>query len=211
MPMISTDQEFYMKKQRGCQKSKINKVAFLAARNTFFSNFVIHNLKDYRMENKGKFKNGNQLWKLVEFPGRPKLYTPASLWEKFMEYMDYNSTVSWAKDDFIKSGPEAGKVISLEVPNPPSIRAFCVYAGISEDTFRNYGKNDADYLAVWHASRDIIQEIQVSGAATNIFNANIVARWAGLIDKKEVDIKSEMSDDERADTIKTILDKIRKE
>lgn len=163
------------------------------------------------MEHKGKFKNGNQLWKLVEFPGRPKLYTPQSLWDKFIEYMNYNDTVSWAKDDFIKSGPDAGKIISLEVPNPPSIRAFCVYAGISEDTFRNYGKNDADYLAVWNASRDMIQEIQISGAAANTFNANIVARWAGLIDKKEIDIKSEMSDDERSDTIKAILEKIKKE
>lgn len=209
--MIPTAQEFQTEKQRGYQKSKINNVVYLAARSTFFSNFVFHKLKDNCMENKGKFKNGNQLWKLVEFPGRPKLYTPESLWAKFTAYMEYNETVSWSKDDFIKSGPDAGKIVSLEVPNPPSIRAFCVYAGISEDTFRNYGKNDVDYLAVWHASRDIIQEIQISGAAANTFNANIVARWAGLIDKKEVDIKSEMSDDERADTIKTILDKIRKE
>ena len=163
------------------------------------------------MENKGKFKKGNELWRLVPYPGRPKLYSPELLWEKFMEYMDYNQGVSWPKDDFIKSGPEAGKTVSMEVPNPPSIRAFCVFAGISEDTFRNYGKNDADYLAIWSTIRDIIQEIQISGAATNTFNANIVARWAGLIDKKELDIKTEMSDDEREETIKNILNKIKKE
>lgn len=162
-------------------------------------------------ENKGKFKNGNELWKLVDFPGRPKLYTPETLWVKFTDYMEHNSTVSWAKDDFIKSGPEAGKMVSIDIPNPPSIRGFCIYAGISEDTFRNYGKNDADYLAVWNASRDIIQEIQISGAATNTFNANIIARWAGLIDKKELDIKSEMSDDERADTIRLIMEKMKKD
>jgi hypothetical protein len=161
-------------------------------------------------KNNGEFKTGNELWKLVDFPGRPKLYSPESLWTKFIEYMEYNKTVSWAKDDFIKSGPEAGQIVSLNIPNPPSIRGFCIYAGISEDTFRNYGKNDADYLAVWNASRDIIQEIQISGAATNTFNANIVARWAGLIDKKELELKSELTDDERADTIRLIMEKMKK-
>jgi hypothetical protein len=157
------------------------------------------------------FKNGNQFWKLIEFPGRPKLYTPETLWAKFQEYMDYNETVSWAKDDFIKSGPDAGRIVSMDVPNPPSIRGFCVFAGISEDTFRNYGKNDINYLAVWCTVRDTIQEIQISGAATNTFNANIVARWAGLIDKKELDIKSEMTDDERSDTIRLIMEKMKKD
>lgn len=157
----------------------------------------------------GRFTKGNKLWKLCEFPGRPKLYTPEALWIKFDEYMDHNDTVSWPKADFIKSGPDAGKVITLEVQNPPSIRAFCVFAGISEDTFRNYSKSGAEYLAVWERARDIIQEIQISGAATNTFNANIVARWAGLIDKKEVELSTSMSDDERAETIKSILEKIK--
>src|SRR6478609_11458845 len=106
------------------------------------------------MSNNGHFKKGNQLWKLVEFPGKQKTYpTPESLWEKFVEYMDFNSNVTWKKDDFIKSGPEAGKVISIELPNPPSITGFCVFAGITDDTFRNYGKNDADYLVIWHMIR----------------------------------------------------------
>lgn len=156
------------------------------------------------------FKKGNELWKKVPYPGRPVAYEPEALWAKFQEYMEYNKGVSWAKDDFIKSGPDAGKLVSIQIPNPPSIRAFCVFAGISEDTFRNYSKMGPEYLVVWHASRDIIQEIQISGAATNTFNANIVARWAGLIDKKEIDLKTEMSDDEREDAIKSILDKIKK-
>lgn len=155
--------------------------------------------------------NGNEFWKKIPYPGRPVSYTPEALWDKFLEYMDYNKTVSWDKDDFIKSGPGAGTIVSISIPNPPSIRGFCVFAGISEDTFRNYSKMGTEYLVVWHASRDIILEIQISGAATNTFNANIVARWAGLIDKKELDIKSEMTDDERSDTIRLIMEKMKKD
>ena len=154
---------------------------------------------------------GNELWKKIPYPGRPVKYEPTELWDKFNEYMKYNDTVKWPKPDFIKSGPDAGKIITLEVQNPPSIRGFCVFAGITEDTFRDYGKKNEEYSAVCTPIRDIIQEIQISGAATNTFNANIVARWAGLIDKKELDIRTEMSDDEREETIKNILNKIKKE
>lgn len=158
-----------------------------------------------------KFKKGNEIWRLVEFPGRPKIYTPETLWDKFIAYMEYNTNVSWPREDFIKSGPDAGRKVTIDIPNPPSIKAFCIFSGITEDTFRNYGKNDIAFLAVWHVVRDTIQDIQIGGAATNLFNANIVARWAGLVDKKEVDIKTEMSDDEREDTIKSILARIKKE
>jgi hypothetical protein len=154
--------------------------------------------------------NGSKLWKKVPYPGRPPSYTPESLWEKFNEYMEHNKDVSWDKHDFIKSGPDAGRLVTVAIPNPPSIRGFCVFAGIVEDTFRNYSKLGPEYLLVWHTTRDIIQEIQISGAATNTFNANIIARWAGLIDKKELDIKSEMTDDERSDAIRLIMEKMKK-
>lgn len=161
--------------------------------------------------NGGHFKKGNQMWRNIEFPGKEKKYTSEDLWKKFEEYMDDNDGVYWPKDDFIKSGPGAGEVVTMKIPNPPSIRFFCVYAGISEDTFRNYGKSSTDFIAVHLAIRAIILEIQISGAATNTFNANIVARWAGLIDKKELDIKADMSDDEREEAIKKILANIKKE
>jgi hypothetical protein len=167
------------------------------------------------MSNNGHFKKGNQLWKLVEYPGKPKKYTPEALWQKFQDYMEYNTGVSWPKDDFIKSGPSSGTIIEMQVQNPPSIMAFCTFAGISEDTFRNYlncktGENAAEYVAVVSAIRAIIQEIQIAGAATNVFNSNIIARWAGLVDKKEVEISATMSDDERKDAINKILDQIKK-
>lgn len=160
--------------------------------------------------NGGRFKNGNQMWKLVKFPGAPKKYTPEELWAKFLEYMDKNDEYSWAKDDFIKSGPEAGRIVSIDIPNPPSIRMFCLFAGIAESTFNNYRKS-TDLNEVALAIEGIILNTQIGGAAVNLYNSNIIARWAGLVDKKEMDIKSELSDDERTDLIKNLLDKIKKD
>lgn len=162
-------------------------------------------------ENKGNFKPGNQMWKLAKYPGLQKKYTPEKLWDEFIAYMEVNSKHSWAKDDFIKSGPDAGKIVTVDIPNPPSIMAFCLYAGISEQTFNSYRKCVGELSEVACAIAGHILGIQIGGAATNTYNSNIVARWAGLVDKKELDMKSDLSDDERADMIKSIMDKIKKE
>lgn len=162
-------------------------------------------------ENKGHFRKGNQLWRNVDYPGNPRKYEPKTLWEKFIQYMEQNSEAMWSKEDFIKSGPGAGTKIYLDVPNPPSLGGFCVFSGITLDTFRNYGKIDAEWLAVTCMIREIVMTEQIDGATTNIFNANIIARLSGLVDRKEIDVKASMSDDERKEAIKSILEKIKKD
>jgi hypothetical protein len=165
------------------------------------------------MGNKGQFKKGNQLWKNLEYPGTRRKYTPSELWAKFLEYMEKNNKAYWSKQDFIKSGPGAGNIVYTDVPNPPSIKAFCIFSNISEQTFLQYYKsngskgleNCADYAEVSCTIRDTIQLIQVDGASAGVFNANIIARLTGLVDKKEVDVKTDYSDDDRRQMIQDIL------
>jgi len=161
-------------------------------------------------DNKGQFKPGNQIWRLAKNPGQPAAYTPDELWEKYVEYINANAEYAWEKDDFIKSGPDAGKVITIHIPNPPSIRMFTLFAQISESTLFNYEKK-TEYVAVVNAIKGSIQDTQIGGAATNLYNSNIIARWAGLVDKKELDVKSDLSDDERSDMIRNLLEKVKKQ
>jgi hypothetical protein len=144
-------------------------------------------------------------------PWRPsKFNTPEELWNTFVKYWEFNEKQTWAKDDFIKSGPGAGQIVSMTIPNPPSLMGFCLFANISLDTFRNYDKktceNSSDFLAVTQAIRASILENQISGAATNTFNSNIIARVAGLVDKQEIKVDEKLSEDERKDLIKEILE-----
>lgn len=155
-------------------------------------------------------QQGNQYWRNAT-PNNPKKYAnPGLLWDKFVEYMNDNAIKFWYKEDYIKSGPDAGRIIKLKVPNPPSISGFCIYAGISRSTFAQYCKNDSDWQYITSTIQDTIATIQIDGASTNTFNANIVARITGLVDKKEIDLKSDLSDDERSEMIKNILSKIKK-
>lgn len=145
-----------------------------------------------------------------EYFKNPKKYNEAELWTKFEEYIKDNDTQSWDRDDFIKSGPDAGKIVSVQIPNPPSIMGFCAFAGITEQTYNNYRKSGNSNFEVAHMIQAIIRTIQVGGGMTNTWNAGIVGRLAELIDKKELELKSDMSDDERMEKIKSILDGIKK-
>lgn len=164
-----------------------------------------------------KFQKGNQFWRLAKYPGRPPMYTAETLWAKFVEYMEFNSEQGWSKEDYIRSGPGAGEKVYLNTPNPPSIGAFALFCGMTRSGFDEMyrtakdGKKDPEMEAIIAHVKETIMQLQIDGASANIFNANIVARVTGLAEKKEIDMKTDISDDERKDLIKKILEKTKKD
>lgn len=158
-----------------------------------------------KKKNPGSFRKGNQLWRNLEKPARGTDYDPDTLWAKFLAYMEFNESIVWPREDFIKSGPEAGKLITIELPNAPLIQSFCLFAGITEQTINNYRKSGSRNFEVAHAVCETIKAIQLGGSMVDVFNSSIVSRLTGLAEKKEIEIKSDLSDDERAEAIKSIL------
>ncbi len=73
----------------------------------------------------------------------------------------------------------------IEIQRPYTLAAFCLYAGITDQTFRNY---DGDEVLgpVCEAIRSVVDNQKFEGAASNIFNANIISRDLGLADKQDV-------------------------
>lgn len=157
------------------------------------------------------FRRGNQIWRNVEYPGVQKKYTPQELWIKFIEYMKSNENSFWSKEDFIKSGPGAGNKINIDVPSPPSIKEFCVFAGIVENTYQSYRKIEGDFIVVCSTIDSIILTIQINGSVAGIFNANIIARLTGLVDKKEIEVNDKYTDDDRKQMIQDILASAKKD
>lgn len=166
---------------------------------------------------KHQFKKGNEFWRLAKYPGRPPMYTAETLWAKFVEYMEYNSEQAWSKEDFIRSGTGAGEKIYLNTPNPPSIGGFALFAGMTRDGFNQMhtrvkgSEKDSELAIIIDHVKETIAQLQIDGASANVFNANIIARVTGLAEKKEIDMKTDISDDERKDLIKRILEKTKKE
>jgi len=91
----------------------------------------------------------------------------------------------------IKSGERAGELINVPTHAPPSIKGFCVFAGVSFQTFLNYESKEGyeDYFEITMRIRDFIQAAQIEGALVLAYSNNLVARLQGLTDKKENTIK----------------------
>lgn len=127
----------------------------------------------------------NEYYKRRQKDGRELIYgSPDLLLEEAYNYFDWCKKNPFHKREVIKSGIRAGDVIKVEVDRPYTIEGFCVYAGISVQTFSNYGERE-DYFAVVTHVREVIRQNQLEGAIVEAYSPNIVARLLGLADKKE--------------------------
>ena len=122
---------------------------------------------------------------------KPKEYTPAEWEEIFYAYLDYRGDKKWNKKEAIKSGEMAGKTMDVPHQLPLTIESFCVFSGVSMQTFRNYEKKEGyeEYFDVTTRMREIIESDQTDGAIVGAYNPNIIARKLGLVDKKQTELK----------------------
>lgn len=129
-------------------------------------------------------------------PINPKKYTAEELWEVACKYFDWAEKSSIKMAEPIKSGLGAGTMINVPHRRPLSIERLCIYADINTQTFYNYEKikDDKTYLDVCTRIRQIIDDNQFEGGMVGQFNANIVTRKLGLVDKQ--DIKTTSQQDE---------------
>jgi len=132
---------------------------------------------------------GNQYWKFRNKHGRNFAYTPESLWEEAVKYFEWISEKVWNKNEAIKSGNNAGKIIKVPTQTPMSIESFCLFADINRTTLLSYESNEdpyKDFHTVVICIKNIIASQQFEGATVGAYNPNIIARKLGLADKKEV-------------------------
>lgn len=125
--------------------------------------------------------NGNQYWKNRSKHGRNKKHTPGTLLNAAYEYFQH------VDDNPIKVQKlfSNGNTGTLDVARPFTLGGFCLFANMSENTYRNYQKND-DFLKVTSEIDLIIYTNKFEGATAGIFNANIIARDLGLSDRQDV-------------------------
>lgn len=133
------------------------------------------------------YKKGNQLWKLADYSERTNILLPEDLKKLSIEYFEWCDEHPIKKMDF--KGKDATKV-HYELARPYTIQGLCIYCNIASKTFYNYEVQD-EYIQIVTHIRQIIYSQKFEGAAVGIFNPNIIARDLGLVEKKELDIKTE--------------------
>lgn len=129
---------------------------------------------------------GNKFYMNRGSDGRELIFkTSEELLEKAYKYFNWCEENPWIKNEAIKSGIGAGQIVGIPTSRPYTIVGFCVYCGISEDTFALYSKRN-DFIGVVTHIREVIRQNQLEGACVGAYSPNIVARLLGLADKQEL-------------------------
>jgi hypothetical protein len=126
--------------------------------------------------------------------GRPFKYTPDQFdiaWQQYFQWCDDNP---WYKNEAIKSGDFAGTIVKVPTARPYTEIGFCAFHNHGEHFLNQLskyldGKEDKSskqlaYILTQARAKCRAQKFE--GAAVGAFNANIIARDLGLVDKKDV-------------------------
>jgi hypothetical protein len=123
---------------------------------------------------------GNQFWKARATHGAPRKYSdPELLWEdckRYFEWVDENPFFVWTNTK--------GGLIQIPRIRPMTIVGLCLFLGIDETTWRGWRKDRKDLIPIITRAEAIIYEQKFAGAASEQFNASIIARDLGLAEKQ---------------------------
>jgi hypothetical protein len=169
-----------------------------------------------------KFQKGNKLWQNVdpEKVGCPcNFKTPLELWEKcceYFKYVDENPFVIKEKTTYDKESEKGQQEKVTNKPRPYTWDALYVFLNVSD--IDNYRKNKAEFFGITNKIEKIIRTNKFEGAASGLFNANIIARELGLKEHTDHTTQGEklqtqfiVTSQEIADEAKNFIDDVKKE
>lgn len=140
----------------------------------------------------------NQFWKQRSKHGRDKIFeTTEILWEACAEYFESTDQRKWYKTEF--NGKDA-RECRVPIETPYTLQGLCLFLDIDQKTWALYEKRE-DFIPITTRVRNIIYTQKFEGAAVGVFNANIIARDLGLVDKKHNDFHLERMSDAELDQI----------
>ena len=144
--------------------------------------------------------------------GRPPIYTPEGLWEKFEEYISWaeeNPYYATSRTDYANGFADTREAKIHRI----SLEEFFLFAGTSRRWWSEIqtGKNGEAFSEVKENIKNFCESWQKNVASAGLLNANIISRLLGLVDKKEVDHKGEervliMGSKEEAEKVASIKD-----
>jgi len=130
--------------------------------------------------------------------GRPNIYTPEELVTEVNKYFKWCNDNPVIKQDFVKSGQNAGKKVSIEIDTPYTLEGLCIFlkvstqylrdlkAAIKHNTNEKLKEEFSKYSLVLKYIYNRVSAQRLQGGMTGLYNPLIVSRLEGLSDKQEV-------------------------
>ncbi len=144
--------------------------------------------------------------------GRPREFkTPAALWKAAVEYFNWNEDNPMKEQKaFAYKGDIT--VVDVEKTRVMTLQRMCSFIGIHYSNYTRTYRKDDNFTDVCEEIDVIIRQQKFEGAASNIFNGNIIARDLGLIDKVDTTSNGETIKGSTtvvtADDVQSVLDMI---
>lgn len=132
-------------------------------------------------------------------PDNPGLEpTPALVYQAACEYFDVIEQNKYWKEDFIKAGNDAGKIVRLAQDRTFTMIGLSIFLkdcdiftfDLNSALQNKNGKYD-EYKGVMEFIRNVIREQKFSGAAAGVFNSNFIARDLGMTEKVQAAVVAE--------------------
>lgn len=131
---------------------------------------------------------GNNFWEVRSKHGRDKVFkTPAIMWEAACEYFQWVVDNPWYK---IEVKVVDKYIYQEKVPTimPFTLHGLCLFLDVNTAYFRQFkATGDKDFSTVIARIEEVIYKQKFDGAGAGFFNANIISRDLGLIDKKQIE------------------------
>lgn len=134
-------------------------------------------------------------WEWRKKTGRKKaIKNPKELWVLACEYFEQVDETPFLKNELIKGGDLAGRQAGVETMRPYTWTGLEDYLlsrgkiGTLSHYKANLDNRYTEFVAIIRDIERIIYTRKFDGATVNAFNANIIARDLGLIDKQSMSI-----------------------
>lgn len=115
--------------------------------------------------------------------------TPERMWELFCEYVKHESENPYYKVEYVGKD---GDMVRTPLQVPITFEGFECYVADQNiiNDLGDYSKNDdgrySEYAPIITRIRNNCFSQNFKGAAVGLFNANLIAKKLGLVDKKDI-------------------------
>lgn len=152
---------------------------------------------------------GNKFWKIRSKHGRERIFNNAdTMLQAAYEYFEWNSNNTWFKSEAIKSGDMAGTIMKVPTERPLTIEGLTQFWGVNKRYLEDFEKglkvDDKDFSAVITHIREVIYRHKFEGASVGAFNATIMSRELGLVDKKDMTTDGESMNKGFSDFLRSV-------
>jgi hypothetical protein len=136
-------------------------------------------------------------WKWRANTGRPKsIKSPEQLWKFACEYFERESEPA-VRQDFIRSGPQAGMIVEMDQMKPfiwegleDYLNEKKIIIDLQDYRYNTGGRYEA-FKGVIRAITKVMYARNIKGASMNFLHNNIIARYHGLSESSKVELKKE--------------------